>query len=344
MAVLVTGGAGYIGSHMVWALVDRGEEVVVLDNLSSGYRWAVAPAAIFYEGDVADEMLVADIILAHDIDVIVHFAGSKVVPESVADPLAYYDNNTGRTRALLTTAVRAGVPHFVFSSTAAVYGTVEAGHLVRETDPLTPQSPYGCSKLMSELILRDCAYAYGLNFVALRYFNVAGADPLGRTGQSSPDFPHLIKAACQAALGILPHVSVFGTDYPTHDGTGVRDYIHVADLVDAHLKAIDHLRDGGASLVANCGYGEGYSVLDVLNAVMRVNGRRFDIRYEGRREGDPAALVADPTVARERLGWEPRYDNLEEIVESALRWERALTRRSTYARETARSLARLHPA
>ncbi len=214
MAVLVTGGAGYIGSHMVWALVDRGEEVVVLDNLSSGYRWAVAPAAIFYEGDVADEMLVADIILAHDIDVIVHFAGSKVVPESVADPLAYYDNNTGRTRALLTTAVRAGVPHFVFSSTAAVYGTVEAGHLVRETDPLTPQSPYGCSKLMSELILRDCAYAYGLNFVALRYFNVAGAIhsaapasprrfPASHQGRLSGRTWH--PAACERVRHRLPH-------------------------------------------------------------------------------------------------------------------------------------------
>jgi UDP-glucose 4-epimerase len=330
MTVLVTGGAGYIGSHMVWRLLDAGEDVVVLDCLSTGFRWAVPPAARFYLGDVADEALLHQIFAENDIEAIVHFAGSAVVPMSIEDPLAYYENNTGKTRILMSAAVKAGIRHFVFSSTAAVYGQQPADRLVSEDAALRPESPYGQSKLMSELMLRDAAAAYDFRYVALRYFNVAGADPEGRAGQSTDGATHLIKVACEAALGRRRQVDIYGTDYPTHDGTGVRDYIHVSDLADAHLAALRHLRDGGRSLVANCGYGQGYSVLDVLNMVMRVHGRAFRIHIAPRRPGDMASIVADATLARRDLGWTPKYNSLETIVRSSLDWELRLTERAGF--------------
>ncbi|OED00368.1 MULTISPECIES: UDP-glucose 4-epimerase GalE [unclassified Rhizobium] len=330
MTVLVTGGAGYIGSHMVWRLLDAGEDVVVLDCLSTGFRWAVPPSARFYLGDVADEALLKTIFAENDIEAIIHFAGSAVVPMSIEDPLAYYENNTGKTRALMSAAVRAGIRHFVFSSTAAVYGQQPAERPVSEDVPLRPESPYGQSKLMSELMLRDAAAAYDFRYVALRYFNVAGADLEGRAGQSTDGATHLIKVACEAALGRRRQVDIYGTDYPTHDGTGVRDYIHVSDLVEAHLVALRHLRDGGRSLVANCGYGHGYSVLDVLNMVMRIHGRSFRIHIAPRRPGDMASIVADATLARRELGWVPKHDSLETIVRSSLDWELRLVERASF--------------
>ncbi|MGY5778551.1 UDP-glucose 4-epimerase GalE [Rhizobium sp. LEGMi135b] len=330
MTVLVTGGAGYIGSHMVWRLLDAGEDVVVLDCLSTGFRWAVPPAARFYLGDVADEALLQTIFAENDIEAIIHFAGSAVVPMSIEDPLAYYENNTGKTRILMSAAIRAGIRHFVFSSTAAVYGQQPADRPVSENAPLRPESPYGQSKLMSELMLRDAAAAYDFRYVALRYFNVAGADPEGRAGQSTDGATHLIKVACEAALGRRRQVDIYGTDYPTHDGTGVRDYIHVSDLVEAHLMALRRLRDGGRSLVANCGYGHGYSVLDVLNMVMRIHGRSFRIHIAPRRPGDMASIVADATLARRELSWAAKYDSLEAIVRSSLDWELRLAERAGF--------------
>ena len=328
MAVLVTGGAGYIGSHMVWELLDAGEDVVVIDRLSTGFEWAVAPEAKLVVGDIADRELVASAIRENGVDAIIHFAGSIVVPESVADPLAYYENNTCKTRTLIETAVRAGVPDFIFSSTAAVYGGA-GSEPVREDARLAPESPYGLSKLMSEWMLRDAAAAHRLRYTALRYFNVAGADPKGRTGQSTPGATHLIKVACETALGKRPSMQVFGTDYPTPDGTCVRDYIHVSDLVAAHRLALERLRAGGESLVANCGYGHGYSVLEVIDAVRRAFGRDFDVRTGGRRPGDAAAVVADSGLARGELGWTPRRDDLDLIGGDALNWERLLTGRNS---------------
>lgn len=330
MTVLVTGGAGYIGSHMVWKLLDAGEDVVVVDRLSTGFRWAVPAAARFYLGDIADEALLQTIFAENDVDAIIHFAGSAVVPMSIEDPLAYYENNTGKTRILMSAAVKAGIRHFVFSSTAAVYGQQPADKPVSEDAPLRPESPYGQSKLMSELMLRDAAAAYDFGYVALRYFNVAGADPEGRTGQSSEGATHLVKVACEAALGRRRQVDIYGTDYPTHDGTGVRDYIHVSDLAEAHLLALRHLRSGGRSLVANCGYGTGYSVLDVLNMVMRVHGRAFRIHIAPRRPGDTASVLADTTLAHRELGWSPKYNSLETIVRSSLEWELRLAGRSGF--------------
>ena len=328
MSVLVTGGAGYIGSHMVWALVDAGEDVVVVDRLSTGFEWAVAPEAKFIRADIADTETLAAIIRDNDVDAIIHFAGSVVVPDSVSDPLGYYHNNTVNSLGLIRTAVDCGVPHMVFSSTAAVYGTPATDAPVSETATLMPESPYGVSKLMTELMLRDTAAAHDLTYAALRYFNVAGADPRGRTGQSTKGATHLIKAATEAALGKRGHINVFGTDYPTRDGTCIRDYIHVTDLVAAHLQALAYLRAGGDSLIANCGYGRGYSVLDVLVAVRRAHGAEFDIRMAGRRPGDAVTVVADASKAREVLGWMPEHDNLDEIVESALAWENGLSRRN----------------
>ncbi|PDT00382.1 UDP-glucose 4-epimerase GalE [Rhizobium chutanense] len=328
MAVLVTGGAGYIGSHMVWALLDAGEDVVVLDCLSTGFRWAVAPAARFYLGDVADPDILKKIFIENDIEAIIHFAGSAVVPVSVADPLSYYDNNSGKTRALLSSSIKAGIRNFVFSSTAAVYGQQKSDLPVKETAALNPENPYGQSKLMTEFMLRDAAAAYDFNYVALRYFNVAGADPDHRAGQSTSGATHLIKVACEAALGRRDSVSVYGIDYPTHDGTGVRDYIHVTDLVEAHLKALQHLRRDKGSLVANCGYGSGYSVLDVLNMVTRLHGHSFKIHMAPRRAGDSASVVADASLARQVLGWKPRHDSLETIVQSSLDWELFLANRN----------------
>ncbi len=328
MAVLVTGGAGYIGSHMVWELLDAGEEVVVLDRLSTGFAWAVAPEANLVVGDIADTELVAGLIRDHEVDAIIHFAGSIVVPESVADPLAYYANNTCKTRALIETAVRAGVPNFIFSSTAAVYGGA-GSEPVREDARLAPESPYGLSKLMSEWMLRDAAAAHGLRYAALRYFNVAGADPKGRTGQSTPGATHLIKVACETALGKRAAMQVYGTDYPTADGTCVRDYIHVSDLVAAHRLALQRLRAGGGSLVANCGYGHGYSVLEVIEAVRRVFGRDFAVETGARRAGDAAAVVANSDLARAELGWAPARDDLDLIVRHALAWERILSAKNS---------------
>lgn len=328
MAVLVTGGAGYIGSHMVWSLLDSGEDVVVLDRLSTGFKWAIAPEAPFYEGDIADRDLLDTIFSNHAIDAIIHFAGSVVVPDSVVDPLTYYDNNTVKSRTLIAAAVDAGIPHFVFSSTAAVYGTPEDARPVLETAQLRPESPYGSSKLMTEIMLRDTAFATPLTYTALRYFNVAGADPMGRTGQSTAGATHLIKLACETALGKRSQMSVYGTDYPTPDGTCVRDYIHVADLTAAHLKALQRMRAGGGSLVANCGYGRGFSVIEVLDRVKRVSGRDFEVNLVARRLGDAASVVADSSLAFRELGWVPEHNDLDLIIGSALNWEDHLGKRN----------------
>lgn len=320
MTVLVTGGAGFIGSHMVLSLLDAGEKVVVLDNLSTGFRWAVPQAATLVVGDVGDQDLVRTVIKKYGVKSIVHFAGSIVVPESVADPLGYYHNNTVKSRALMEAAVATGVKNFIFSSTAAVYGN-PAENPVSETAAPAPMSPYGWSKLMTEIMLGDTARAHDFRYVALRYFNVAGADPKGRSGQSTPRATHLIKVACETALGQRSHMEVFGTDYPTHDGTCIRDYIHVTDLIRAHACALDYLRTGGKSDVFNCGYSKGFSVLEVIDAVKRVSGTDFEVRLSPRRPGDPAAIVAGSEKIRERLGWKPRHDNLDEIVQHALAWE-----------------------
>jgi len=330
MAVLVTGGAGYIGSHMVLALVDAGEEVVVLDDLSTGFARAVHPKALFVQGDVADEALVGELIAKHGIDAVIHFAARIVVPDSVSDPLGYYLSNTVKSRALLAATIAAGVKRFVFSSTAAVYG-MPAENPVRENAPTYPMSPYGTSKLMTEWMLRDAAAAHGINYVALRYFNVAGADPQGRSGQSTANATHLIKVACETALGKRNRMEVFGTDYPTADGTCVRDYIHVTDLVAAHLDALRHLGAGGGSLTLNCGYGRGYSVLDVIDTMKRLSGKDFPVFYAPRRPGDPAAIVAGADRIRAELGWQPKLDNLSTIITHALAWERTIERWRTAA-------------
>jgi len=327
MAVLVTGGAGYIGSHMVLALTDAGENVVVLDNLTTGFAWAVAPQAKLVKGDIADEALVERLIKENTIDAIVHFAGSIVVPDSVSDPLGYYNNNTVKSRALMAAAVKAGVKNFIFSSTAAVYGNPETMPVYETTAP-APISPYGTSKWMTEMMLRDSHAAYGLNYVALRYFNVAGADPKGRTGQSTPRATHLIKVACQTALGQRASMDVFGTDYDTPDGTCLRDYIHVSDLIAAHMDALAHLRKGGASGIFNCGYGKGYSVLDVIKAVERASGGPVNHKLVPRRAGDPAAIIAGADQVRKVLGWQPKYQDLDFIVRSAFAWEQHLMRRN----------------
>lgn len=328
MTVLVTGGAGYIGSHMVWELLDAGESVVVLDRLSTGFEWAVAPEAKLLVGDVADKELVGQIVREHSVDAIIHFAGSIVVPESVADPLAYYENNTCKTRSLIETAVREGVRNFIFSSTAAVYGGAGV-EPVREDARLAPESPYGLSKLMSEWMLRDAAAAHDLRYTALRYFNVAGADPKGRTGQSTPGATHLIKVACETALGKRAQMQVFGTDYETPDGTCIRDYIHVSDLAAAHRLALQRLRAGGQSMIANCGYSHGYSVLEVIDAVRRVFGNDFPVVTGPRRAGDAAAIVANSDLARSELGWSPQHDDLDGIVTDALSWERILSAKNS---------------
>jgi len=323
MTILVTGGAGYIGSHMVHALVDAGESVVVLDNLSTGFRFLIPASVPFVTGSTGDRDLVAKTLALHRVDAIIHFAASIVVPDSVRDPIGYYRNNTMNTCVLLDAAVEAGVQHFIFSSTAAVYGNAE-GVPVPEEAPTIPISPYGSSKLMSEIILHDTGRAHDLRFVILRYFNVAGADPKLRTGQSTPAATHLIKVACEAALGKRAKLDVYGTDYPTRDGTCVRDYIHVSDLARAHSVALAYLRRGGTSATFNCGYGRGYSVLEVLGAVRRVSGANFPVEIAGRRAGDPPALVADVGRIRSRLDWRPQFDNLDTIVSNALAWERQL--------------------
>jgi UDP-glucose 4-epimerase len=322
MAVLVTGGAGYIGSHMVLGLLDTGEEVLVLDNLSTGFPWAVAGAAHLIVGDVGDAQLIRSL-LQRDVDAIIHFAGSVVVAESIHNPLAYYRNNSCNSRNLIQCAVDTGVRHFIFSSTAAVYGMPQSIP-VSEDAPLKPISPYGSSKLMTESMLRDAARAHDLHCVALRYFNVAGADEGGRAGQSTSHATHLIKVAIQAAMGQKPCLEVFGTDYPTPDGTCVRDYIHVSDLIGAHLAALEYLRAGGESVTLNCGYGRGFSVLEVIEAVKRVTCSDFNVRLGSRRPGDPASLVAEIRRITETLDWTTRYDDLETIIRHAHAWERRL--------------------
>jgi UDP-glucose 4-epimerase len=326
MTVLVTGGAGYIGSHMVLELVDAGEPVVVLDNLSTGHEWAVADGMPLVVGDSGDQELVARTIKQNGVDAIIHFAASIVVPDSVRDPLGYYRNNTANTRALIESAVQNGVKQFIFSSTAAVYGN-PAQIPVTETAPTQPISPYGSSKLMSETMLRDAGHAHGLGYMILRYFNVAGADPRCRAGQSSKMATHLIKVAVETSLGLREKLAVFGNDYPTPDGSCIRDYIHVSDLVRAHSDALRHLRSGGQSLTLNCGYGHGFSVFDVVDTVKRVSGVDFKVEIAPRREGDPARIVADSGKARATLGWQPRFDELPTIVAHALAWERELTSR-----------------
>ncbi len=325
--VLVTGGAGYIGSHAVLALRDAGWPVVVVDNLVTGFRWAVLEGVPFVEGDIADEALVGATIRDHGIGAIMHFAGSVVVPESVSDPLKYYHNNTAKTRALLQAAVDGRVRHFIFSSTAATYGTPERVP-IREDDPQRPINPYGMSKLMTEAMLADVARAHPINFCALRYFNVAGADPQGRSGQSTAGATHLIKVAVEAATGKRDHVAVFGTDFATPDGTGVRDYIHVTELAEAHVCALEALiADPAKSHFLNCGYGRGYSVLEVLDTVDRVTNMTISRRMEPRRAGDPAALVADNGEILARFPWRPKRDDLSLIVQHALDWERRLAER-----------------
>jgi UDP-glucose 4-epimerase len=327
MPVLVTGGAGYIGSHMVWELLDQGEDVVVVDNLSTGFAWAVPSGVPFIEGDVGDRELMAGAIARHGVDTIIHFAGSVVVPESVDNPLKYYENNTGKTRHLLEVAVKAGIDKFIFSSTAAVYGTPLSFAPIREDAILNPMSPYGSSKLMSEIMVRDVAEAHGMRYVMLRYFNVAGADPAGRTGLSARSATHLIKVACEAAVGKRSHMKVFGADYPTPDGTCVRDFIHVSDLVSAHHTALNFLREGGRKFTANCGYSRGFSVMEVIDAVKRVSGRDFRVTIDQRRPGDIPMMVANAHRLQSRLGWKPRHDDLDFIISSALNWERRLAER-----------------
>lgn len=326
MAVLVTGGAGYIGGHMALALVDSGEKPIVVDNLSTGFAWAVPPGAKLVVGDFGDQALIARLIEEHEIDAIAHFAAKLVVPESVADPLGYYLNNVANARNLIETAVKGGVKKFIFSSTAAVYGETDA-EPVGEDAPLRPVSPYGRSKLMVEWMLQDVGKAHGLRSVVLRYFNVAGADPKGRLGQSHPASTHLIKRAVQTALGRQKSLDVYGVDYPTRDGSCLRDYIQVSDLIDAHMAALAHLRRGGDSLTVNCGYGRGYSVLEVAEMVKKVSGVDFKVNLVGRRAGDPAAIIAKADRVRAALGWRPQRDDLAEIVRQALDWERRLHNR-----------------
>ncbi|MBX7532582.1 UDP-glucose 4-epimerase GalE [Qipengyuania sp. 1XM1-15A] len=323
--VLVTGGAGYIGSHAVLALKDAGWPVAVIDNLSTGFEFAIPDGVPLYKGDIADADLLARIFAEQGTKAIMHFAGSIIVPESVEQPLAYYENNTVKSRALIEAAVNGGVKHFIFSSTAATYGIPESSPIT-EDSPKSPINPYGWSKLMTEQMLADASAAHGFNFCALRYFNVAGADPQARSGQSTAGATHLIKVACEAATGKRDGVSVFGTDYDTPDGTGVRDYIHVSDLANAHLLALEALiEQDDRSLTMNCGYGKGFSVLEVLDAVDRVTNTKIERRMEPRRAGDPAELVSDPSRIRATVPWQPKHDDLGEIISHALQWERKLS-------------------
>ncbi|MFH1804521.1 MAG: UDP-glucose 4-epimerase GalE [Pseudomonadota bacterium] len=330
MTVLVTGGAGYIGSHSALALLDTGRDVVILDNLSQGHRWSVPVGAAFVEGDCGDYDLVMKIIHDHDVTAILHFAGSIIVPESVVYPLDYYYNNTVNSRALAQAAVDSGIKHFIFSSTAGVYGEPEKTPIL-EDFPSKPISPYGTSKMMTEKMLQDASVAHDLNYIALRYFNVAGADPQGRSGQTSRKATHLIKIASQAATGGRGHLEIYGEDYPTPDGTCVRDYIHVSDLANAHLLALEYLEKGGESDVINCGYGRGFSVREVIDAVKRVSGIDFPVKLAERRPGDPAALIAGADRIRAKLAWKPQYDDLDTIVRHALDWEESLKTRQVDA-------------
>jgi UDP-glucose 4-epimerase len=325
MTVLVTGGAGYIGSHMVHALAEAGESVVVIDNLSTGFSAFLPEGVPLFIGDAADENLVEGVMAAHDIESIIHFAGSVVVPDSMRDPLAYYRNNTMTTRSLLNTAVRCGIGRFIFSSTAAVYGNPDEVP-VPEHAPTRPLSPYGSSKLMTEIMLHDVASAHGMNYVVLRYFNVAGADPQARIGLATVGATHLLKIAVEVATGQRAKVDVFGTDYPTPDGSCIRDFIHVSDLAQAHRAALSYLRGGGCSVTLNCGYGRGYSVLETIEAVRRVSGRNLAVQYAARRPGDVMTVIADTNRIRTTLDWVPQYDDLGTIAAHALAWEEKLFR------------------
>ena len=327
--ILVTGGAGYIGSHVVRQLGAAGESVITLDNLSTGFEAAVTSGE-FVAGDTGDAALLDKIFTANDIDTVMHFAAHTIVPESVADPLKYYRNNTASSRTLLEAAAKHGVKNIVFSSTAAVYGIPEGG-LASEDSPTQPINPYGTSKLMTEWMLRDLAAAGGPRYVALRYFNVAGCEPTGTIGQSTPKATLLVKVACEAATGRRPRIAIYGTDYPTPDGTGLRDYIHVEDLASAHLDALTFLRKGGDSVVLNCGYGHGYSVRDVLAAVERANGKPLNIVEEPRRAGDPPELIAVANRVRDVLGWSPQFDDLDTIVKTSLAWERKIAAKDASA-------------
>jgi len=323
MTVLVTGGAGYIGSHTVHALVDAGERVVVLDNLSTGFATALPAPMLPIVGDVGDQTLIAELIGDYDVKAIIHFAGSTIVPDSMKNPLGYYGNNTANSRILIEAAIKGGVRHFIFSSTAAVYGN-PARVPVAEEDPTLPLSPYGWSKLMTEVMLRDASATHDLSHVALRYFNVAGADPQMRTGLSTPGATHLIKVAVEAALGRRARIDVYGTDYPTPDGTCIRDFIHVSDLAHAHVSALAYLRDGGASTTLNCGYGRGYSVREVVDAVRRAVRHPFVVNFGARRPGDIVVSIAAANRIRELLNWTPELNDLDAIVGHALAWERHL--------------------
>jgi UDP-glucose 4-epimerase len=323
MTVLVTGGAGYIGSHMVQALVEAGESVVVIDNLSTGFSQFLPQGVPLFIGDAGDENLVEGVIAAHGVESIIHFAGSVVVPESMRDPLAYYRNNTMTTRSLLNATIKSGVSRLIFSSTAAVYGNPDQVP-VPESAPTRPLSPYGSSKLMAEIMLHDTASAHGMSYVALRYFNVAGADPQARMGLATVGATHLLKIAVEAATGQRAKIDVFGTDYPTPDGSCIRDFIHVSDLAQAHRAALSYLRTGGASMTLNCGYGRGYSVLETIEAVRKVSGRNFAVQYGPRRPGDIMTMIADTDLIRSTLDWTPQYDDLETIARHALAWEEKL--------------------
>src|SRR5947209_756625 len=325
MSVLVTGGAGYIGSHMVLALAEAGESVVVVDNLSTGFSTSLPEGVPLFIGDAADENLVEGVIATHGVESVVHFAGSVVVPDSMRDPLGYYRNNTMTARSLLDTAVKCGVNRFVFSSTAAVYGNPDRMP-VSEDAPTRPLSPYGSSKLMTEIMLHDVAAAHGMNYVVLRYFNVAGADPHSRIGLATIGATHLLKIAVEAATGQRAKIDVFGTDYATPDGSCIRDFIHVSDLAQAHRAALSYLRNGGASMTLNCGYGRGYSVLETIEAVRRVSMRNFAVQYAPRRPGDIMTMVADTSRIRSTLDWTPQYENLDTIAAHALNWEQKLLR------------------
>ncbi|MDE5440538.1 UDP-glucose 4-epimerase GalE [Bradyrhizobium sp. CSA207] len=325
MTVLVTGGAGYIGSHTVLALAEAGEDVVVIDDLSTGFSAYLPEGVPLFIGDAGDENLLEGVIAQHNIESIIHFAGSVVVPESMRDPLGYYRNNFTTARNLLNVAVKRGIGRFIFSSTAAVYGNPDQVP-VPEHAPTRPLSPYGSSKLMTEIMLHDVASAYGMQYVTLRYFNVAGADPQARIGLATVGATHLLKIAVEAATGQRAKIDVFGTDYPTQDGSCIRDFIHVTDLSQAHRSALSYLRRGGASTTLNCGYGRGYSVLETIDAVRRVSGRSFAVQYAPRRPGDIMTMVADTSCIRSLLDWKPQYDDLETIAAHALAWEDKLLR------------------
>jgi len=336
MTVLVTGGAGYIGSHMVLALAEAGESVVVIDNLSTGFSAFLPEGVPLFIGDAGDENLVEAVIEQHNVESIIHFAGSVVVPDSMRDPLGYYRNNTFTTRNLLNAAVKRGINRFIFSSTAAVYGNPDQVP-VAETAPTRPLSPYGFSKLMSEIMLHDVASAHGMKYAVLRYFNVAGADPLARVGLATVGATHLLKIAVEAATGQRAKIDVFGTDYPTPDGSCIRDFIHVSDLAEAHRAALSYLRGGGDSVTLNCGYGRGYSVLETIEAVRRVSGRNFAVQYAARRPGDIMTMVADTGRLRALFDWSPRYDDLDTIATHALAWEEKLLRERGGLAEQAQS-------